>query len=83
MSAICVVLYLAQCKRPDIVFSSNLLARYNFTPISWHKNENKHILKYLRETIDLKLFYSNSNNSFGLIGNADVEYLLDPYMVRS
>ena len=36
LSAIGALLYLAQCTRPDIAFSVNLLARFSFAPTRRH-----------------------------------------------
>ena len=38
------LMHLANCTRPDIAFSVNLLARYSSTPTRRHWNEIKHIL---------------------------------------
>ena len=56
LSAICVLLYLEQCTRPDIAFSINLLARFSCVPTRRHWNGVKHILRYLSGTTDFGLF---------------------------
>ena len=81
LSAIGALLYLAN-KRPDIAFSVNLLARYNSFPTKKHWNGIKHIFRYLWETIDRKLFYSNTSK-FDLVGFTDYWYLSDPQKTRS
>ena len=58
LSAISALMYLANRTRPDIVFSVNLLARYNSTPTRRHLNGIKHILHYLHGTTNMGLFYS-------------------------
>ena len=83
LSAIGALLYLAQCTRPDISFSVNLLARFSSEPTRRHWNGIKHIFRYLRGTTDLGLFYSKSNSGAGLIGYADAGYLSDPHKARS
>ncbi|CAL2247904.1 unnamed protein product [Prunus armeniaca] len=84
LSAIGALLYLAQCTRPDIAFSVNLFARYSSAPTRRHWNGIKHILRYLRGTTDMGLFYSNEpSNSPNLIGYADSGYLSDPHKGRS
>ena len=80
LSAICALLSLTQCTRPDIAFSVNLLARFSSAPTRRHWNGVKHILRYLRVTTDLGLFYSKESN---LKGYADFGYLFDPHMARS
>ncbi|GJZ07346.1 hypothetical protein Tco_0541139 [Tanacetum coccineum] len=59
LSAIGALMYLTNCTRPDISFSVNLLARFSSSPTKRHWNGIKHILRYLRGTIDLGLFYPN------------------------
>ena len=44
LNAIDALMYLANCTRPDIAFSINLLARYSSAPTKRHWNVIKHIL---------------------------------------
>ena len=74
LSAIGALMYLANYIRPDIAFSVNLLARYNSAPTKRHWNEIKHILRYLRGTSDMGLFYSKAMEP-QLLGYADAGYL--------
>ena len=78
LSAIGALMYLANYTRPDIAFSINLLARYNSTPTKRHWNGIKHMLRYLRGTSDMGLFYSKAMEP-QLLGYADVGYLSDPH----
>ncbi|XP_020240725.1 trihelix transcription factor GT-3b-like [Asparagus officinalis] len=48
LSTIGVLLYLANCTRPDIAFAVNLLARYSAYPTRRQWNGVKHILRYLQ-----------------------------------
>ena len=75
LNAIGALLYLAQCTRPDITFSVNLLARFSSAPTRRHWNGIKHLFRYLRGTKDLGLYYSKSNNFSGLIGYADAGFI--------
>ena len=70
LSAIGALMYLANTTRPDIAFVVNLLARYSSAPTRRHWNGIKHILRYLKGTTDMNLFYSN-NCSPNLVGYAD------------
>ena len=70
LSAICALMYLANCTRPDIAFYVNLLARYSSAPTRRHWNGIKHILRYLSGTTDMGLFYSNKSKE-KLLGYAD------------
>ena len=78
----CALMYLTNCTWPYIVFSVNLLVRYNSSPIQRHWNDIKHILRYLRGTTDMGLFYANELKQ-QLTGYADARYLLDPYKASS
>ena len=55
LSANCALIYLANCTRPDIAFSINLLARYSSAQTQKHWNGIEHILRYHQETIDMSL----------------------------
>ena len=63
LSAIGALMYLANCTRPNIAFSINLLARYSSAPTKRHWNGVKHILRYLRGTSDMGLYYSKESKS--------------------
>ena len=75
-------MYLANYTRPDIAFSVNLLVRYNSAPTKRHWNGIKHILRYLRGTSDMGLFYSKAVEP-KLLGYANAGYLSDPHKARS
>ena len=81
LSAISALMYLANNTRPDVAFSVNLVARYSSSPTKSHWNGIKHMLHYLRGTINMSLFYSNKSN-FDLVGYADSGYLYDPHKAR-
>ncbi|XP_059627169.1 secreted RxLR effector protein 161-like [Cornus florida] len=82
LSAIGTLMYLGNCTRPDIAFAVNLLAWYSSTPARRHWNGVKHIMRYLRETTDMGLFYARKLKP-QLIGYADAGYLSDPHTARS
>ena len=82
LSAIGALMYLANCTRPDIAFSVNLLARYSSTPTLRHWNGVKHLLRYLRGTSDRGLFYSKVPKP-ELLGYTNAGYLSDPHKARS
>ena len=73
LSAIGTLMYLANCTRPDIAFSVNLLARYSSAPTRRHWKGIQHILRYLSGTTDMGLFYSNKLKE-KLLGYADAGY---------
>jgi hypothetical protein len=82
LSVIGALMCLANCTRPDIAFSVNLLARYNSAPTRRHWNMVKHVLHYLRGTTDMRLFYPKGSNS-QLVGYVDGGFLSDPHKGRS
>jgi hypothetical protein len=75
-------MYLASHTRPDIAFVVNLIARYISSPTRRHWKVVKHILRYLKGTMDLGLFFSNVSRS-DLIRYANAEYKSDPHKGRS
>ncbi|XP_070022750.1 secreted RxLR effector protein 161-like [Nicotiana sylvestris] len=66
------LLYLT-ASRPDIVFSVGLCARFQSNPNESHLKAAKRILRYLKGTQDLVLYYHSGDN-FNLIGYADADY---------
>ena len=75
-------MYLANHTRSNISFAVNLLARYSSSPTQRHWNGVKHILHYLRGTIDMGLYYLNIYKH-ELIGYADAGFLSDPHDGKS
>nr|XP_016450728.1 PREDICTED: uncharacterized mitochondrial protein AtMg00810-like [Nicotiana tabacum] len=59
--------------RPDIVFSVGLCARFQSNSKESHLKATKKILRYLKGTQDLVLYYPSGDN-FNLIGYADADY---------
>ncbi|XP_070055493.1 secreted RxLR effector protein 161-like [Nicotiana tomentosiformis] len=66
------LLYLI-ASRPDIMFSVRLCARFQSSPKESHLKDAKRILRYIKGTHDLVLYYPSGNN-FELIGYDDVDY---------
>ncbi|KAK4404314.1 Secreted RxLR effector protein [Sesamum angolense] len=81
LSAIGALMYLANNTRPDIAFSIILLARYNSTPTKRHWNGVKHILRYLRGTNDMGLYFERHEDAKAnnLVGYSDAGYLSDSH----
>ncbi|XP_074352498.1 secreted RxLR effector protein 161-like [Apium graveolens] len=82
LSAIGALIYLANCTRPGIAFSVNLLARHSSAPTRRHWTGVKQIFRYLRGTMDMGLFYSK-DSKLELVGYADLGYRSDPHKGRS
>lgn len=66
------LLYLT-VSRPDIVFSVGMCARFQSKPKESHLKAVKRILRYLKGTLNLVLWYP-AGSSFDLIGYADADY---------
>ncbi|GKD75916.1 hypothetical protein Tco_1334198 [Tanacetum coccineum] len=70
--------------RPDIAFTTFVYARYQVRPIEKHLKEVKRIFWYLRQSINMGLWYSK-DSSFELIAysDADLAGFLDDYKSTS
>ena len=66
------LLYLT-ASRSDIVFSVSLFARFQSNPKETHLKAVKRILRYLKHTPNLALWYPKGCN-FNLVGYADADY---------
>ncbi|MBW0543293.1 hypothetical protein O181_083008 [Austropuccinia psidii MF-1] len=69
--------YLAQHTRPDIMFTVNQLSRYSIKPTIKHWTAIKHLMRYLKATINLSLIFSKRTNETLLEGWADADYAND------
>ncbi|KAG5727436.1 hypothetical protein E4T56_gene11919 [Termitomyces sp. T112] len=52
------LLYLAMCTRPDIAFAVGVLCKFNACPGPKHWRAVKHLMRYIRSTLDYKIEYS-------------------------
>ncbi|XP_073153957.1 uncharacterized protein [Henckelia pumila] len=66
------LLYLT-ASRPDIVFAVCLCARFQSNPKQSHFIAGKRILRYLKGTQNVGLWYAK-HNSFNLVGYSDADY---------
>ena len=57
LTAVGAFTYLITHTRPDIAFTTNILARHSQKPTARHWNGVKHLLRYLWGTEDLGLYY--------------------------
>ena len=66
-------MYLAITSRLDIAYSVRVLARFNSNPGPLHWKAVKHLLRYCKGTMDLKLVYGpgNSDELFTTYSDAD------------
>ena len=66
------LLYLT-ASRPNIMYSVCLCARFQSCPKEFHLSAIKRILRYLKETMDIGLWYPKDDN-FELIGYSDANF---------
>jgi hypothetical protein len=73
LSAVGALMYLAVTTHPDIAYAVGVLARFSSNPGVAHWKAAKHLFRYLKGTIDLKLTYSpdSSGELFTTFSDAD------------
>ena len=59
--------------RPDICFAMNTLSQYLVQPRRVHLVAAKHVMRYLKGTIEFCLYYDNSHE-YRLYGYTDAEW---------
>ncbi|GMG23088.1 unnamed protein product [Ambrosiozyma monospora] len=62
--------------RPDLAFSVSTLSRYLSSPREGHLTAAKHVLRYVKGTLHLKLVYRHSS-SFKITGYCDADWAGD------
>ena len=62
--------YLAQQTRPDIAFTVNTLAQYQIEPRECHWKAIVHLLRYIRGTYDLGLYYHRNSSPMAIFTNS-------------
>ncbi|CAH9117537.1 unnamed protein product [Cuscuta europaea] len=60
--------------RPDIIFATCLCARFQANPKESHLNAVKRILRYLKGTVNLGLWYPKESG-FDLVGYSDADFV--------
>ena len=76
LTAVGALTYLTTHTRPDIAFAVSILARHSQSPTLRHWNGVKHLLRYLRGTSDLGLYYHKTNQT-DIQGYADSGFRTD------
>ena len=75
ISAVGSLMYLATMTRPDIAYTVGVLARFNSNPGMAHWKAVKHLFRYLKGTLDMKLEYGPDetlgNDMFATFSDAD------------
>ena len=69
--------YLALATRPDISFSVSTLARFSSNPGPAHWQAVKHLLRYIKGTMDYKLTYGASPHPTQFVTYSDADYAGD------
>ena len=68
------LLYLSVSSRPDIAFAVNRLAQFNNKPLETHFAAAKRILRYLKATSEMGLFYSKEVSEISVRGYSDADW---------
>jgi len=76
LTAVGALTYLTTHTRPDIAFATSILARHSQNPTLRHWNGVKHLLRYLRGTSDLGLYYHKTDQP-NIQGFADSGFRTD------
>ncbi|KAL2241729.1 UNVERIFIED_CONTAM: Retrovirus-related Pol polyprotein from transposon TNT 1-94 [Sesamum indicum] len=71
------IMYLMVCTRPDIAYAISCLSRYMSNPGTPHWEALKHLLRYLRGTIDIGITFSKNSDYTQLVGFVDSNYAND------
>ncbi len=72
-SAIGSLMYLSVGTRPDITYAVSSLSRYSANPTKEHWSAVKRVMRYVKGTTKLGIYYSNENSN-ELIGYSDADW---------
>ena len=75
------LLYLAVCTRPDIAQAVGVVARCFNGPTGVHWTALRHILRYIKGTVDVGIIYGASE--LGITGYCNADYAVDITSRRS
>ena len=68
------LIYLMICTRPDICWIVTRLSQFLSRPLQSHWVAAKHVLRYLKGTIDQNLCYRKSDDTLSVIGYSDADW---------
>lgn len=68
------LLYIAICTRPDISYAVGVLSRFSSNPGMKHWTAVKHLMRYLKTTMDYKLTYAPDGSSDRFITYSDADF---------
>ena len=77
------LIYLATCTRPDLCFVVSRLSQHFANPTDEHWVTVKHVLRYLRGTVDKQLCFRKSSEGLGLRAYSDADWGSDASDRRS
>ena len=83
LSAVGSLMYLCTCTRPDIAYAVCLLARFSSNPGWSHWLAVKHLFRYLKGTLDMRLVYGPSASKELFLTYSDSDYAGDTDTLRS
>jgi hypothetical protein len=70
-------MYLILSTQPDITYTISQLSHFSANPTEKYKIAVKHVLQYLKQTIDYSLVFDSSNQGKGLIGYINANWARD------
>eukprot|EP00794_Sanderia_malayensis_P003868 gene3868-4411_t len=68
------LIYAMTSTRPDISWITSKLAQYSQSPTEDHWTAVKHVLRYMRGTLDQSLIFTKSESDLNLIGFSDTDW---------
>jgi hypothetical protein len=83
VNAVGALMYLAIATRPDIAYAVGVLCRFNSNPGPSHWLAVKHLFRYLKGTMDLKLTYAPSSDGQLFTSYTDADHGGNPDNGRS
>jgi transposase InsO family protein len=77
------LIYAMTCTRPDICWIITTLSQYLSRPLEQHWVAAKHVLRYLKGTLDFELCYRKCDDDLRLVGYSDADWASDTHDRRS
>jgi len=71
------LIYLMTCTRPDLSWTVSKLSQYLSNPNEQHWSTVKHVMRYLKGTIDSELCYKKSEENLKLVAYSDADWASD------
>jgi len=71
------LIYLMTCTRPDLSWIVSKLSQHLSNPNEQHWSTVKHVMRYLKGTIDFELCYKKSEENLKLVAYSDADWASD------